>query len=86
MAKFTLLELHLDDSTFTANAPFSSDAELPDEGPDDGEPTGDGDGGRSWLAALVGLLFLAVLAVLVKKKLGGDEEEYTDPEAAGFND
>jgi hypothetical protein len=87
MAKFTLLELHLDDSTFTANAPFSSDADLPADGAGDGETTvEDADGGRPWLAALVGLLFLAVLAVLVKKKLGGDEEEYTDPEAAGFDD
>ena len=87
MAKFTLLELHLDDSTFTANAPFSTDAELPDdESPIDAVTDAEPDGGRSWLAALVGLLFLAVLAALVKKKLGGDEGEYTDPEAAGFND
>lgn len=71
MAKFTLLELHLDDSTFTANAPLTSDGELPDDG---GSEAADADGGRSWLAALIGLLFLAVLAVLVKKKLGGDDD------------
>jgi len=78
MAKFTLLELHLDDSTFTANAPFSNDAELPDDAAEDDEAAGGDDDGRPWLAALVGLLFLAVLAVLVKKKLGGDDEPAGD--------
>lgn len=77
MAKFTLLELHLDGSTFTANTPFGTDAELPEDAATDGDAADDG-GSRRWLAALVGLLFLAVLAVLAKKKFGGDGAETLD--------
>ncbi|MFC7175786.1 hypothetical protein [Halosegnis marinus] len=85
MAKFTLLELHLDGAQFTANAPGSGlpgvEVETDDTADDAPDSTG-----KPWLAALVGLLFLAAIALLARKKLGGDDEEYTDPEAAGFGD
>jgi hypothetical protein len=86
MAKFTLLEINLDGAQLTANAPFSDGSEHPDALPGDaakGDATTaeaeEGEAGtkRPWLAALVGLLFLAVLAVLAKKKLGGGSD---DPE------
>lgn len=73
MAKFAFLEIHLD-GDFVANAPFggtmTTDAES-----DLDEHAGHGpsdDIHRPWLAAVVGLLFLLVLALLVKKKVGDD--------------
>lgn len=76
MAEFTLLKVQLDDSTFTANAPFS--------GSETGETTGDeadaetesadtSGGALPVVAALVGLLALAAVAVLVKKRRSTEE-------------
>lgn len=76
MAKFTFLEIHLD-GDFVANAPFGGTMTT-DEKTDAAVRASDApsaDGGRPWLAALVGLLFLLVLAALAKKKLGGEETE-----------
>jgi hypothetical protein len=81
MVEFTFLEIHLDDSSLTANAPYShgeKDVVAGDEPPD-------GDGGSkkaSALAAIIGLLFLAAVAYLAKRKfLDGDEvEEFADEE------
>lgn len=83
MAKFTLLEVHLDESTFTANAPFSGEAE------EEAEPT-DAEGGSSPAAvigALVGLLFLAIVALAVKRKLSGqDDDEFAEGEEVELED
>lgn len=74
MAEFTFLEVHLDGASLTANAPFSGGTGGGDEDPDvEVGSVGEEEGGsrKPWLAALVGLLFLVVVAVLAKKKLGG---------------
>lgn len=76
MAKITLLELHLDDASLTANAPFSSrgkDVEAA-EGPFDDE-TSSRKG--SLVAAVVGLVFLVAVAYVVRKRVlsGGTDEE-----------
>lgn len=74
MAKFTFLELHLDGSTF--NAPFSKSG---GEGDEDGsiefgEEEEESSRSGSWKPALVGFLFLALIAAVAKKKLGGSAE------------
>jgi hypothetical protein len=71
MAEFTFLKLQLDDASFTANAPLSGG-----EGEEaNGEETDSGGSGSvSILPFFVGLLFLILVAVAVKKFLGGDDE------------
>jgi len=66
MVDITVLELHLHDAEFTANAPFSDDSEA-----DDGTEGGEGAGGRSvgLLGVVVGLCTLALLAVGLKRLL-----------------
>ena len=76
MAKFTFLELHFDDSTLTANAPYSSGEKeiTAGDGPVD-EPEADGSNAGAVFAALIGLVFLAVVAYVVKTRvLGGDDD------------
>ena len=71
MAEFTFLKLQLDDASFTANAPLSGSEG--DEADGDGDETEES-GSVSLLPFFVGLLFLLVVAVAVKKFLGGDDE------------
>jgi len=80
MAEYTLLKLQVEDASFTAHAPFSgaggeSDADEGSVG--DGDSAGgDGDdangGGtdRSLLPLVVGLVFLVIVAVVVRKLRG----------------
>lgn len=76
MVELTFFEVHLDDSQFTANAPFSdrgkdvaaSDEPLAEEG---------GRGKGSAVAALIGLVFLVAVAFVAKRKFGGDDVEET---------
>lgn len=78
----TLFELHLEDGTFTANAPFSGDRPNDSEAPDDSTTSADpGDddedesgGGRGKLSVLLGLLVLAGLAAAAYR-LVSDEPE-----------
>lgn len=76
MVEFTFLEVHLDDSSLTANAPYShgeKDVVASDEPPAEGG----GSKKASALAAIIGLVFLAVVAYLAKQKfLDGDEVEF----------
>lgn len=85
MAKFTLLEIHLDGAEFTANAPFSDSGESDDSPDIEVGEVGDEEssGGPSWLPAVVGLVFLVVVAVVAKKKLGGSDEDEPVPELEG---
>lgn len=73
MVNVTLLEVRLDGSTLTANAPFGGSG----DGSKSGEKSSEGEsdsGGRSRLIpVLVGLVFLAVVAFLAKRRLGGDD-------------
>ena len=62
MAEFTFLRFDFDDvSVTTGNGPALDTEPDDDTAPDD-------DGRRAWLAALVGLLFLATAAVLVNRR------------------
>jgi hypothetical protein len=81
MAKFTLLEVHLEDATFTANAPYSGASgeeaadEAGDEDTDDAAAGADDSGGAG--KALVGLLVVVAilaLAYLGSRRLGGGED------------
>lgn len=76
MAEFTLLKIQLDDSSFTANAPFSRGEEATEESDaeTDEAESGGGAGAGKLLAVLGGLLVLALVAVLVKRKLGTEAD------------
>lgn len=71
MAKFTLLELHLDDATITNNAPYSGS-----DGPADGER--ESSGGRSPLGLLVGGVLVVAAALAVRKVRAGGDEDASD--------
>jgi hypothetical protein len=83
MAKFTLFEVHLDDATLTANAPFSSQSG-PEEGEDESayaaEATdlGEEADGPGVAPLVVALVVLVVVAVVVKKLVGGSEDAADD--------
>ena len=82
MAKFTLLEVHLEDASFTANAPYSGTGgeNVDDEGAEDGsdeDATAGADDSGGPGKALVGLLVVVAilaLAYLGSRRLGGDED------------
>ena len=68
MVDITIFELHLDEPNLTAKAPFSgrkeigaSDEPAPEESSSKGKLVG----------ALVGVVFLAAVAFLVRRKVGG---------------
>ena len=78
MAKFTLLEVHLEDASFTANAPYSGEgsegSESDSEDEEEGAAADSGSGGPG--RALVGLLVVVAilaLAYLGSRRLGGDD-------------
>jgi len=79
MVELTFLEIHLEDSDFTANAPYGygeKDVEAGDEPPS--EPDDTSRKGAA-VAAVVGVVFLAVVAYLVKQRyLEGDEGEFNE--------
>ncbi|MUV89672.1 hypothetical protein GJ629_06995 [Halapricum sp. CBA1109] len=87
MSKYTLLEVHLDGSPITANAPFSNAADPEDaENADEVESADDADesesaGGGIPVLPLVGVVLLAVLAVAAKKLLSGDVPEDLEVDA-----
>ncbi|WP_254837611.1 hypothetical protein [Natronomonas marina] len=81
MVKFTFLEIHVDDSDFTAtaSAPYEfgeKDVEAGEEIPDreDGSKTG------AALAAVVGLVFLVAVAYVAKRRFLDDDDEEFDEE------
>ena len=84
MAKFTLLEVHLDGADIRANAPFSSATPEDIESGSDLESTDEDDstessGGPPTGALLVvGLALVAVTAIALKKVLGGSDDERFD--------
>jgi len=72
MSKYTLLEIHLDGSSITANAPFSN-AEDPETTEDGRGSDDDSDEGGLPVVPIVALLaVLAVVAVAAKKLLSGE--------------
>jgi len=88
MAKFTLLELHFDDSTLTANAPYSrgeKEITAGDEPVD--EPEADGSNAGAVFAALIGLVFLVAVAYVVKTRvLEGDSADEDGDELVEIDD
>lgn len=83
MVEITFLEIHLDDSSLTANAPYShgeKDVVASDEPPKEAGGSKKG----SALAAIVGLAFLAAVAYLAKKKfLDETDEEFLATDELG---
>lgn len=79
MVNITLFEIHLDDASFEANAPFSdAEAEDAEEAAEEYgiDVGGDDDGGPSKLVPLVaGLVLLVVLAAIVRKLRGGGDDD-----------
>ena len=75
MVEFTLLKIRLEDPDFTANAPYGygeKDVEA-SEGP---PPEPDESRKGTALAAVVGLVFLAVIAFLAKRRyLDGEADD-----------
>jgi len=94
MAKYTLLELNLDDASFTAtaNAPFGGsedeepgDVGSPDAGEDEGDETDaggpiteDGDGGPGLVPVLIALVVLIALAALARRRMGDEPDPIVD--------
>lgn len=75
----TLFELHLDEASFTANAPFTG-GETEEEADSSTSGSGDDDGGRrarDVLPAILGLVALVGVIALLKKLRGGSDEEPT---------
>ncbi len=71
MVEFTLLELHVEDANLTANAPYSrgeKDVVAGEELPEEDSTSKKG-------ALLVGLVFLAAIAYIVRKKAFGDSPD-----------
>lgn len=76
MVNITLFEVHLDDSTLTANAPFSAESEedAVAYGSEDDETESEDGGSGGPLVALVGFVFLVLVGVALRRFLGGDED------------
>jgi hypothetical protein len=78
MVEFTFLEVHLEESDVTANAPYSygkKDVEAGDGPPP--EPAGSSRNGAA-IAAIIGLVFLAIVAFVAGRRYldeGNDENE-----------
>ncbi|MFQ3320265.1 MAG: hypothetical protein ACI8UR_002253 [Natronomonas sp.] len=74
MAKFTFLEVHLEDSTLTANTPFGRGEKdvVASKEPVEPEPSSRK---GSATAAIIGLVFLVAVAYLAKRKVLDSEGE-----------
>ena len=92
MARFTFLEVHFDGAEFTANAPFSS-AQTPEDAPGLGglplgaegdesaesQDAGEESGGLGAVPVVLSVLGLALVLVLVLRRiLGGSGEPVLD--------
>lgn len=77
MADFTFLEIHFEEPDFTANAPYSRGEKDVEAG--EGPPPGPDESRKGTaLAAVVGLVFLAAVAFLAKRRYldGEDDGEF----------
>ncbi|PSQ37454.1 hypothetical protein BRD08_02805 [Halobacteriales archaeon SW_10_66_29] len=94
MGEFTLVKLHLDEGSFSANLPFSgqsgsdgsgSDGSGSVIGSDDDEGAGvekEKSGGPGKGAAALGVLLVLILGTVVVKYLSGDDDEEVAIETA----
>ncbi|MEF8813143.1 MAG: hypothetical protein V5A55_04925 [Halovenus sp.] len=80
MVDITLVELHLEDSAFDLQMPFSASKEGgdPTDDDDDGATGADSDGPGKGLAAVGVLVVLVVIAALAKYLSGDDGEDLPD--------
>lgn len=74
MVELTFLEVHLDDSSLTANAPYSHGEKDVVASEEPSEESGGSKKGSA-LAAIIGLAFLAGVAYLAKKKFLDESDE-----------
>ena len=89
MAELTLVKVHLDEGSFSANLPFSgqsgSDGSGSVIGSDDDEGAGvqkEESGGPGKGAAALGVLLVLILGTVVVKYLSGDDDEEVAIETA----
>ncbi|PSP46799.1 hypothetical protein BRC69_02540 [Halobacteriales archaeon QH_6_66_25] len=89
MAEFTLVKVHLDEGSFSANLPFSSQSGSDGSGSvigsDDDEGAGvekEESGGPGKGAAALGVLLVLILGTVVVKYLSGDDDEEVAIETA----
>lgn len=79
MVDITFLEIHVEDPPFMPGEPVDEDDDVAFEAAEETTaPSGGGGSKAAALAALVGLVFLAVVAYLVKTRVlgDGDDEEF----------
>lgn len=79
MVDITFLEIHVEESPFMPGEPVDEDDDVAFEAAEETTaPSGGGGSKAAVLAALVGLVFLAVVAYLVKTRVldGGDDQEF----------
>jgi hypothetical protein len=82
MAKFTLLEVHLEDASFTANAPYSgSSGEEAEEEREAAAPEDDSGGRGKALVGLLAVVAVLALAYLGSRRLGGGDVPDVEVEA-----
>lgn len=79
MADFTLLELHLDDASFSANNPLGGSSDDGGLGISVSEESSSGSspessGGRGWMGPVIGLVFLVGVAFAARKRMNQSEE------------
>lgn len=74
MVDITLVEVHVEDGTFSANLPFSGLTDSEDENQKEGSVADDEDAGPGTGMALLGVLVLLVLGTAIVKYLSGDDE------------
>lgn len=82
MVDITVLELHVEDGSFSANLPFGTTSDEEEEQEDDEEEAAtadDDEGGSGKGMALLGVLALLVVGTAAVKYLTGEDEE---PEVA----
>jgi len=89
MVNFTLVEVHLEEGSFSANLPFSGVTDTEEGSPDavddddGGAVVGDGEsGGPGKGAAAFGVLLLLVVGAALVKYLSGDDEPDVEIETA----
>lgn len=89
MAELTLVKVHLDEGSFSANLPFSSQSGSDGSGSvigsDDDEGAGvqkEESGGPGKGAAALGVLLVLILGTVVVKYLSGDDDEEVAIETA----
>lgn len=78
----TLLEVHLEDASFTAQAPFAGRGDT-GEADAPSEPTEDETDRPGLVPLLIGLAALAVLAYLLRRRRNGGTEPVSDGSGSG---